>query len=73
MRWRRLFFGRLELTAHFFLTLEQRGHLQLQALDGPLLVKVAISSVDEAGAIANLESEGEGFDFDAQRAATRAA
>ena len=43
------------------------------ALSGPLLVKVAISSVDEAGAIANLESEGEGFDFDAQRAATRAA
>ena len=42
-------------------------------LDGPLLVKVAISSVDEAGAIANLESEGEGFDFDARRAATRAA
>jgi len=42
-------------------------------LSGPLLVKVAISSVDEAGAIANLESEGGGFDFDAQRAATRAA
>lgn len=42
-------------------------------LSGPLLVKVAISSVDEAGAIANLGSEGEGFDFDAQRAATRAA
>ncbi len=42
-------------------------------LSGPLLVKVAISSVDEAGAIANLDSEGEGFDFDAQRAATRAA
>ncbi len=42
-------------------------------LNEPLLVKVAISSVDEAGAIANLESEGEGFDFDAQREATRAA
>ena len=42
-------------------------------LNEPLLVKVAISSVDEAGAIANLESEGEGFDFDAQRATTRAA
>ncbi|RZJ00107.1 MAG: glycoside hydrolase family 92 protein [Brevundimonas sp.] len=40
---------------------------------GPLLVKVAISSVDEAGAIRNLDSEGEGFDFDAQRAATRQA
>ncbi|WGM30545.1 GH92 family glycosyl hydrolase [Brevundimonas sp. NIBR11] len=42
-------------------------------LSGPLLVKVAISSVDEAGAIANLESEGQGFGFDAQRATTRAA
>lgn len=40
---------------------------------GPLLVKVAVSSVDEAGAIANLESEGAGFDFDRTRAATRAA
>lgn len=40
---------------------------------GPLLVKVAVSSVDEAGAIANLESEGAGFDFDAVRASTRAA
>jgi hypothetical protein len=35
-RWRFLF-GRFELAAHFFLALEQRGHLQLQALDGPLL------------------------------------
>lgn len=42
-------------------------------LDQPLLVKVAISSVDEAGAVANLDSEGEGFDFEAQRTATRAA
>ena len=42
-------------------------------LNEPLLVKVAISSVDEAGAIANLDSEGQGFDFDAQRAATRSA
>jgi predicted alpha-1,2-mannosidase len=42
-------------------------------LDEPLLVKVAISSVDEAGAIANLDSEGEGFDFDRQRGITRAA
>lgn len=41
-------------------------------LDGPLLVQVAISSVDEAGAIANLESEGGAFDFDGVRAATRA-
>lgn len=42
-------------------------------LSEPLLVKVAISSVDEAGAIANLDSEGPGFDFDSRRAATRAA
>jgi predicted alpha-1,2-mannosidase len=52
---------------------------QLQAafdfgeIAGPLLVRVAISSVDEAGAIANLESEGGGFDFDGARAAARAA
>ena len=51
---------------------------QLQAafdfgeLSGPLLVKVAISSVDEAGAVANLGSEGGDFDFDGLRAATRA-
>ena len=37
MRRRRFFFGRLELPAHFFLTLEQCRHLQLQALDRPLL------------------------------------
>lgn len=40
---------------------------------GPLLVHVAISSVDEAGAIRNLESEGGNFDFDGVRASTRAA
>lgn len=62
--------------------LDDRQQVQGRALEAafdfgvltePLLVKVAISSVDEAGAIANLESEGQGFDFDAQRAATRAA
>ena len=42
-------------------------------LSEPLVVRAAISSVDEAGAIANLDSEGQGFDFEAQRAATRAA
>jgi predicted alpha-1,2-mannosidase len=42
-------------------------------LDGPLLVKVAISTVDEAGAIRNLDSEGGDFDFDGVRAATRRA
>src|SRR5690606_7929227 len=59
-----------------------RAQLQGRALEaafdfgpivGPLLVKVAVSSVDEAGAIANLESEGPGFDFDALRASRRAA
>lgn len=40
-------------------------------LSGPLEVKAAISSVDEAGAIANLASEPGGFD--AIRAATRTA
>ena len=62
--------------------LDDRQQVQGRALEAvfdfgvltePLLVKVAISSVDEAGAIANLESEGQGFDFDAQRAITRAA
>ena len=39
-------------------------------LSGPLTVKVAISSVDEAGALANLDAEPGGFD--AVAAATRA-
>lgn len=42
-------------------------------LDGPLLVKVAISTVDEQGAIRNLDSEGGDFDFDGLRASTRTA
>lgn len=59
--------------------LDDRQQVQGRALEAafnfgrlsePLLVRVAISSVDEAGAIANLDSE-PGFDFDAQRAATR--
>jgi len=40
---------------------------------GQLGVKVAISGVSEAGAIANLEAEAPGWDFDAQRAAAQAA
>ena len=40
-------------------------------LDGPLEVKVALSGVDEAGALANLDAETGGFD--ALRARTRAA
>ena len=34
---RRLFLERLELAGHFFLALEQCGHLQLQALNRTLL------------------------------------
>ncbi|GAA4494643.1 GH92 family glycosyl hydrolase [Gluconacetobacter tumulicola] len=37
-------------------------------LDGPLGVKVAISPVSETNAIANLDKEGPGWDFDARRA-----
>jgi predicted alpha-1,2-mannosidase len=37
-------------------------------LDGPLVVKLALSPVSEAGAIANLDAEAPGFDFDAVRA-----
>ncbi|MBJ7515627.1 MAG: glycoside hydrolase family 92 protein, partial [Stenotrophomonas sp.] len=37
-------------------------------LDAPLVVKVAISSVSEAGAIANLDAEVPAFDFDRVRA-----
>ncbi|MBD8643238.1 GH92 family glycosyl hydrolase [Stenotrophomonas sp. CFBP 13724] len=37
-------------------------------LDGPLVAKVAISSVSEAGAIANLDAEVPAFDFDRIRA-----
>ncbi len=42
-------------------------------IDGPLTVKVALSSVSEDGAIANLASDEPGFDFDAQRARARTA
>ncbi|MGK6319557.1 GH92 family glycosyl hydrolase [Sphingomonas sp. DT-204] len=47
------------------------GRLDFGPLDRPLEVKVAISSVDEAGAIANLDAEP--GDFDAIRAKTAAA
>jgi predicted alpha-1,2-mannosidase len=45
------------------------GRLDFGVLNRPLEVKVAISSVDEAGALANLASEA--GDFDTVRAATR--
>ncbi|MGI4957689.1 MAG: GH92 family glycosyl hydrolase [Janthinobacterium lividum] len=42
-------------------------------LSGPLIVKVAISPVSEANATANLDQEGQGWNFDARRAsATKA-
>jgi predicted alpha-1,2-mannosidase len=47
------------------------ARLDFGRLDRPLEVRVALSSVDEAGAIANLDSEPGGFD--AIRTATRAA
>jgi predicted alpha-1,2-mannosidase len=43
------------------------------ALKTPLIVKVAISPVSEDNAIANLDAEVPGFDFDAVHAAARAA
>ncbi|AIF47003.1 GH92 family glycosyl hydrolase [Dyella japonica] len=41
-------------------------------LKQPLGVKVAISTVSEANAVANLDAEGQGWDFDARRAEARA-
>jgi len=41
------------------------------AKDAPLVVKLAISPVSEEGAIANLDAEVPGFDFDAVRADAR--
>ncbi|PXA87053.1 sugar hydrolase [Caulobacter sp. D4A] len=48
------------------------GVFDFGQIDGPLVAKVAISTVDEAGALANLDSDEKGFDFDALRARTRA-
>ncbi|HJU07177.1 MAG TPA: GH92 family glycosyl hydrolase [Rhodanobacteraceae bacterium] len=44
------------------------GVFEFGELKSPLLVKVAISTVSEANAIANLDADGKGWDFDAQRA-----
>lgn len=43
------------------------GVFDFGELKQPLLVKVAVSSVSEANAIANLDQDGKGWDFDAQR------
>ncbi|GLQ50619.1 GH92 family glycosyl hydrolase [Dyella flava] len=49
------------------------GVFDFGELKQPLLVKVAISSVSEANAIANLDKDGQGWNFDAQRADALAA
>lgn len=49
------------------------GVFDFGELEGPLVVKVAISSVSEDGAIANLNAEVPGFDFDKARDEARKA
>jgi len=49
------------------------GVFDFGVIDGPLTVKVALSSVSEDGAIANLSTDEPGFDFEAQRARAKAA
>lgn len=49
------------------------GVFDFGPLDGPLLVKVAISPVSEDGAVANLNAEAPGWDFDGARAAAKQA
>ena len=49
------------------------GVFDFGALRQPLEVKVAISSVSEANALANLDQDGQGWDFDARRAEATAA
>jgi predicted alpha-1,2-mannosidase len=43
------------------------GVFDFGELKAPLLVKVSVSSVSEANAIANLDQDGKGWDFDAHR------
>ena len=49
------------------------GVVDFGTLTAPLVVKVALSSVSEAGALTNLQAEVPGFDFDQVRAAARSA
>src|SRR5690348_13394057 len=49
------------------------GVFDFGKLAKPLLVKVAISPVSEANAIANLDEDGKGWDFDARRTEATAA
>jgi putative alpha-1,2-mannosidase len=48
------------------------GVFDFGTIDGPLVAKVAISSVSEENAILNLSSDERGFDFDGLRARTKA-
>jgi predicted alpha-1,2-mannosidase len=48
------------------------GVFDFGTIDGPLVAKVAISSVSEENAVLNLSSDEKGFDFDGLRARTRA-
>jgi predicted alpha-1,2-mannosidase len=50
---------------------ELEGVFDFGNLDKPLIAKVAISTVSEDNAIANLDKDGAGFDFDARRADAR--
>lgn len=49
------------------------GVFDFGALQQPLLVKVAISSVSEANAVANLDHDGQGWNFDQRRSDALAA
>jgi predicted alpha-1,2-mannosidase len=49
------------------------GVFDFGQLKAPLVAKVAISSVSEDNAVANLDHDGAGWDFDARRAEARAA
>ena len=49
------------------------GAFEFGKLTSPLLVKVAISTVSAANAIANLDADGRGWDFDERRAQARQA
>ncbi len=48
------------------------GVFDFGTIDGPLVAKVALSSVSEQSAVLNLSSDEKGFDFDGLRARTRA-
>lgn len=49
------------------------GVFDFGTIDGPLVAKVALSSVSEANALLNLGSDEKGFDFDGLRARSKAA